>query len=84
MLFEKKVSDYVEMIVGKDGKHYLKIDSLAAFIKENKKVEFYVRYMDDIILFSSNKRKIKRLCLDIEHKIIDLKMSLKQLVFWMI
>ena len=37
MLFEKKVSDYVEMIVGKDGKHYLKIDSLAAFIKENKK-----------------------------------------------
>jgi len=49
------------------------------YIKENKKVEFYVRYMDDIILFSSNKRKIKRLCLDIEHKIIDLKMSLKQI-----
>lgn len=46
-------------------------------IKEQLGIEFYVRYMDDIILFSPNKRKLKKSCVWIKSCIENLKMTLK-------
>ncbi len=46
-------------------------------IKEQLGIEFYVRYMDDIIMFSPNKRKLKRACLAIKDYVEKIKMNLK-------
>lgn len=53
------------------------LNALDHYIKENLGVEFYVRYMDDIIMFSPNKRKLKRACLAIKDYVAGLKMELK-------
>lgn len=53
------------------------LNSMDHFVKECLGIEFYVRYMDDIILFSPNKRKLKKACITIESYIKRLKMSLK-------
>ncbi len=54
------------------------MDKIDRLIKEILRVKFYVRYMDDLILLSSNKNELK-LCL---HKIIEelktLKLELNQ------
>lgn len=46
-------------------------------IKEQWGIEVYVRYMDDMILFSPNRRKLKRACLALSAEINRLKMALK-------
>lgn len=53
------------------------LNSLDHYIKEVLGIEFYVRYMDDIIMFSPNRRKLKRVCMAVEARIKELKMSLK-------
>ncbi len=53
------------------------LNALDHYVKEELWIEFYVRYMDDIIMFSPNKRKLKRACLAIDKYVKDLKMSLK-------
>lgn len=53
------------------------LNALDHYIKEVLGVEFYVRYMDDIIMFSSNKRKLKRSCLAVSAWIEDRRMRLK-------
>ena len=53
------------------------LNALDHYIKEVLGVEFYVRYMDDIIMFSSNKRKLKRSCLAVSAWIEDRRMHLK-------
>lgn len=47
------------------------------YIKEVLRIEIYARYMDDMILFSSNKRKLKRTCKVIQQMIEKLGMRLK-------
>lgn len=46
-------------------------------IKQSIGTDFYVRYMDDIILFCSNRRKLKRVAKAIECRIVGLRMRLK-------
>lgn len=53
------------------------LNALDHYVKEQLGVEFYVRYMDDIVMFSPNKRKLKRACLAIQNYIEGLKMKLK-------
>ena len=53
------------------------LNALDHYVKEQLGIEFYVRYMDDIIMFSPNKRKLKRVCKAIEEYIHCLKMDLK-------
>lgn len=53
------------------------LNALDHYVKEVLGIEFYVRYMDDIIMFSPNKRKLKRACLSIKDYVEKLKMNLK-------
>lgn len=53
------------------------LNALDHYAKEVLGVEFYVRYMDDIIMFSPNKRKLKRACMAIDDYVKGLKMNLK-------
>lgn len=53
------------------------LNALDHYIKEVLGVEFYVRYMDDIVMFSPNKRKLKKACLAIQGYIEARKMKLK-------
>lgn len=53
------------------------LNALDHYVKEVLGVEFYVRYMDDIIMFSPNKRKLKRACLAIKDYVEKIKMNLK-------
>ena len=48
------------------------------YIKEVLHIKHYVRYMDDMILFSSNKRELKKACLKIEEMLSNLHLTLKQ------
>jgi len=42
------------------------LQPLDHFVKEELKAEFYMRYMDDIVIFSSNKRKLHKMRAEIE------------------
>lgn len=53
------------------------LNALDHYVKEQLGIEFYVRYMDDIIMFSPNKRKLKKACIAIDGYIKSLKMNLK-------
>lgn len=46
-------------------------------IKEKTGIEIYVRYMDDMLLFSANKRKLKKACIIIQKEVERLCMRLK-------
>lgn len=53
------------------------LNQIDHMIKEKLGVEFYVRYMDDMILFSANKRKLKKACIAVSDEIQRLGMNLK-------
>lgn len=53
------------------------LNPLDHLVKEKLGIEFYARYMDDIIMFSSNKRKLKKVCLEISNWLADRKLTLK-------
>jgi hypothetical protein len=59
------------------------LQPLDHFIKEELKAEFYVRYMDDIVIFSSNKRKLHKMRAEIEKFLnkTDLKLKGNHQVF---
>ena len=46
-------------------------------IRENKFVSHYIRYMDDFLIFSNNKRKLHELIPSIINKLCDIKLELK-------
>lgn len=48
------------------------------FVKEELNAPVYVRYMDDILIFSGNKRKLKKICLKIEEKLATIGLSIKR------
>lgn len=51
------------------------LDELDKFIKENS--TYYVRYMDDMIIFSSNKNDLHKLKVEIEERLKQEKLSIK-------
>lgn len=53
------------------------LDHIDHFIKESCGVEIYVRYMDDMILFSPNRRRLKAICLAVAAEVRRLGMELK-------
>lgn len=53
------------------------INHIDHMIKEELGIEIYARYMDDMILFSANKRKLKKACILVQKEIERLGMKLK-------
>ena len=53
------------------------LQPLDHFIKEKLHIKFYARYMDDMILFNSNKRKLKYACVEIENFLNCIGLELK-------
>lgn len=53
----------------------LYLTPLDRFIKETLKVKYYIRYMDDIVILSKNKRKLKKLIKPIKDFISTLKLE---------
>lgn len=54
------------------------LTSLDHYVKEELKAPVYVRYMDDILIFSGNKRKLKNICLKIQDKLEKIGLSIKK------
>ena len=53
------------------------LQDLDHFIKEKLHVKYYIRYMDDIVLFSSNKRKLRYIKEEIEKFLTNEGLELK-------
>lgn len=53
------------------------LDHIDHFVKEACGMEVYVRYMDDMILFSPNRRRLKTACLKVSAEVKRLGMVLK-------
>ena len=53
------------------------LQDLDHFIKEKLHVKYYIRYMDDIVLFSSNKRKLRYIKQEIEKFLTNKGLELK-------
>lgn len=53
------------------------LQPLDHYIKEELKAEFYVRYMDDMLIFSSSKSKLHEMKVKIEAYLKDLHLQLK-------
>ncbi|MCL2703751.1 MAG: reverse transcriptase/maturase family protein [Defluviitaleaceae bacterium] len=49
------------------------IDNL---LKETHKVNFYIRYIDDMVLIDSNKRKLKKAVKDVEARLAEMGLSI--------
>ena len=47
------------------------------YIKEELRADFYMRYMDDIVIFSSNKRQLKKMLFKIDKYLKTLDLELK-------
>jgi len=45
-------------------------------IKETHKINFYVRYIDDMVLVDSNKRKLKKAVKDVEARLAEMGLSI--------
>lgn len=52
------------------------LNDLDHFIKEKLKIKYYIRYMDDLILFHHDKEYLKKCLVEIEKKLNNLKLSL--------
>ena len=48
------------------------------FIKEEMKVKYYLRYMDDMLLFHRNKKELKKIKNEIELKLKKEGLNLKE------
>lgn len=47
------------------------------FVKEKLKAEFYIRYMDDIVIFGSSKRKLHKIFREIEKYLNSIDLTIK-------
>lgn len=54
------------------------LQGLDHYIKENLHAEFYIRYMDDMVIFGSNKRKLHKTRKSISKFLEDLGLEMKQ------
>ena len=45
---------------------YFYLQDLDHYIKEKLKVKYYIRYMDDIVLFHKNKKELRKIKNEIE------------------
>ena len=54
------------------------LTDLDHYIKEQIGAKYYIRYMDDMIIFGSNKRKLHRMKDDIERELSKLGLELKE------
>lgn len=54
------------------------LQDLDHFIKEQLKVKYYVRYMDDMILFSNNKKELRKVKIEIENFLKNEKLTIKK------
>jgi hypothetical protein len=53
------------------------LQDLDHFVKEKLGIKYYIRYMDDIVLFSGNKRKLRKAKQEIEKFLAKEKLQLK-------
>lgn len=53
------------------------LEGLDHFIKEQLRIKYYVRYVDDLILLDSNKRKLHRARKEIDNYLRSIKLNLK-------
>lgn len=53
------------------------LNDLDFFIKKDLKVKHYIRYVDDLVLFSSNKRKLKKILSEINIFLLKEKLIVK-------
>ena len=53
------------------------LTDLDCFIKEKLKVKYYIRYMDDMVIFHSNKRKLRKIKEEIETFLKSEKLEIK-------
>lgn len=53
------------------------LQPLDHYIKEELKADFYMRYMDDIVIFGSNKRKLHKDFLKIQEYLKNIKLEIK-------
>lgn len=54
------------------------LQSLDHYIKEKLHAEFYIRYMDDMVIFGSNKKKLHKIRKSISEFLEDLGLEMKQ------
>ena len=54
------------------------LSELDHYVKEKLQASVYVRYMDDILIFSSNKRKLKNICAKINEYLGKIRLRLKR------
>ena len=54
------------------------LQELDHYIKEDLKVKYLIRFMDDMVLFGSNKRKLHKIRIKIEEKLSSMGLSLKE------
>jgi len=47
------------------------------FVKEQLQADFYMRYMDDIVIFGSNKRKLHKILVEIDNYLKSIGLELK-------
>lgn len=52
------------------------LNDLDHFIKEKLKAKYYIRYMDDFLIFDTNKDRLKEIWKEIEKVVNDLKLKL--------
>lgn len=55
------------------------LSELDHYVKEDLNAGVYVRYMDDILLFSANKRKLKNICLKIKEWLEKIGLMFKKM-----
>lgn len=53
------------------------LQKLDYMIKQDLKIKHYVRYMDDIVMFGSNKKKLRKALLEIMNFLYDINLKLK-------
>ena len=54
------------------------LQDLDHFIKEHLKVKYYVRYMDDMVLFSNNKKELRKIKIEIDNFLSKEKLTIKE------
>lgn len=54
------------------------LQDLDHFIKEQLKVKYYVRYMDDMVLFSNNKKELRKIKIEIDNFLSKEKLTIKE------
>jgi len=53
------------------------LDEIDHFIKQELKVKYYYRYVDDMVLFGPNKKKLHKIRIALDEKLKDLNLEMK-------